>query len=99
MNGSYRLYNKVLQCGVWTVECVSSDEHVQYCQIELEGDNQYHLAIHFKGNKAYPDLIRWIFLLQDANGEIVNGRCYCNIIFSPKQKKLHCKYTPTESEK
>ena len=75
MNGSY---SKILRCGVWTVECVPSDEQAQYSiiakkRVELEGDNKYHLVIHSKCNKACPDLARSIFLLQDANGEIVNG--------------------------
>lgn len=88
MNGSY---NKILRCGVWTVECVSSDEHVQYFiiakkRVELEGDNQYHLVIHSKGNKACPDLIRSIFLLQARYKWRDCKWDGCNIIFRPKQK-------------
>lgn len=40
-------------------------------RVELDGDNKYHAIIYSKGNKAYPDLGRSIFVLHDANGEIV----------------------------
>ena len=42
-------------------------------RVELDGDKKYHVIIHSKGNKACPDLGRSIFVLHDANGEIVNG--------------------------
>ena len=75
MNG----YNKVLRCGVWTVQCdVESDDHVvteviAKKRVELDRDNKYHMIINSKGNKVCPDLERSIFVLQDGKGEIVNG--------------------------
>ena len=76
MNGTY---NKVLRCGVWTVQCdVESDDHVvteviAKKRVELDRDNKYHMIINSKGNKVCPDLERSIFVLQDGKGEIVNG--------------------------
>lgn len=49
MNGTY---NKVLRCGVWTVQCdVVSDDHVTIeviakKRVELDGDHKYHMIIH-----------------------------------------------------
>ena len=75
MNGTF---NKVLRCGVWTVQCdIASDDDVTEViakkRVELDGDNKYHMIINSKGNKVCPDLERSIFVLQDGKGEIVNG--------------------------
>lgn len=58
MNGTY---NKVLRCGVWTVQChFVSDDHVMTevvakKRVELDGDNKYHMIIR-KATRSAPIL-------------------------------------------
>lgn len=62
--------------------------------MELDGDNKYHMITHSKGIKACPDLGGSIFVLQDANGEIVSGVAL--LTFPAKQKKSISKSSHTE---
>ena len=77
MNG---VYDKILHCGTWTIECDLRNAQKVCCstiskkKMELENDNQYHFVVHSKCNKACPDLIRSMFMVKDGNGDIVNGR-------------------------
>ena len=67
--------------------------------MELEGDNKYHLVIHSKGNKACPDLERSIFLLQDANGDIVNGTVLLQYHISSEAEEVELQVYPHGNRK
>ena len=74
------VYNGVLRCGVWTVACEvdqngTSFEIITKKKETLHDDNQYHLTINSKRNKASPTLVRPIFLLTSNSGKIVNDAC------------------------
>ena len=47
------------------------------------------MITHSKGNKACPDLGGSIFVLQDANGEIVNGVALLQYHISCEAKEVH----------
>lgn len=76
MNG---VFNKVLRCAVWTVECTKDAEEgqMQFSVLEkkalrLTASNQYHLHINSRANKACPQLVRSFFHLKDASSNFVN---------------------------
>lgn len=74
MNGAY---TKALRCAIWTLECekLSGGLHISVVEkkaLKLSGENQYHLPINSKSNKACPTLVRSLFLLKDANACVVN---------------------------
>ncbi|CAH3132303.1 unnamed protein product [Pocillopora meandrina] len=67
------------------------------------------MITHSKGNKACPDLGGSIFVLQDANGEIVNGVALLQYHISCEAKEVHfqvyfkadkvCKHSVAVAEK
>ena len=74
------VYDGVLRCGVWTVSCDASQHDTNFEIIakkkqNLIDDNQFHLTINSKGNKATPVLVRSIFLLTNRSGQFVNEAC------------------------
>lgn len=74
------VYDGVLRCGVWTVSCDASQhdtnlEIIAKKKQNLIDDNQFHLTINSKRNKATPGLVRSIFLLTNRSGKFVNDAC------------------------
>lgn len=74
MNGAY---TKVLRCCIWTVFATTIDRDIEFTtldkkSVKLENSDQYHLYIHSKGDKGCSELIRSIFWLKNAKGEIIN---------------------------
>ena len=74
MNGAF---TKVFRCCVWTVEINNPNDEFDFTVVSrraetLRGENQYHLQINSKGNKACPALTRSIFLLKDASSQLVH---------------------------
>lgn len=66
MNGAY---TKMLRCCIWTVECQDLDGEFHFLVVtkkedKFQGNNQYHLMISIKDNKACPSLVRSIFVLR-----------------------------------
>ena len=87
------VYDGVLRCGVWTVSCDASQHDTNFEIIankkqNLIDDNQFHLTINSKRNKATPGLVRSIFLLTNMSGKFVNDACLlacCSTIFQQER--------------
>lgn len=72
MNG---VYHSTLRVATWTVE-VGANNHVEILEkkkVELASDNDFHVHVHSKKNKA--GLCRSIFYLLDLDEKIVNSTC------------------------
>ena len=90
MNGAY---TKVLRCCIWTVYATTIDGDIEFKtldkkSVKLENSDQYHLYIHSKGNKGCSELIRSIFWLKNAKGEIVNHTVVLQYHISSKKDKV-----------
>ena len=72
MNGVYHI---TLRVATWTVQ-VGASNHVDILEkkkVELASDNDFHVHVHSKKNKA--GLCRSIFYLLDLDEKIVNSTC------------------------
>lgn len=95
MNGGY---TKPLRCAIWTVECekLSGGLHISFVEkkaLKLSGENQYHLHINSKSNKACPTLVSSLFLLKDANACVVNEPVLLQYHIMSGEEKVEFKVT------
>ena len=78
---------------MWTVDCdVLSADHVMVAIIakkrfELDGDNQYHVITHSKGNKAWPLLGGQFSHSRMLMVKLFMVLVYYNTTFPAKRKK------------
>lgn len=90
MNGAY---TKMLRCCIWTVECENMNNELDFTiiakkAVKLMNSNQYHLIINSKGNKACPTLVRSIFMIKNASGQIVNGTAMLQYYIDSREDKV-----------
>ena len=95
INGAY---TKPLRCAIWTVECekLSGGLHISVVEkkaLKLSGENQYHLHINSKSNKACPTFVRSLFLLKDANACVVNETVLLQYHITSGEEKVEFKVT------
>ena len=83
MNG---VYPDTLRVATWTVEVDGNDqvEIVEKKKVELASDNEFHIHVHSRKNKA--GLCRSIFLLFDRDGGIVNSACLLQYSLTDKDR-------------
>ena len=98
------VYSSVLRCAVWTVACEvnqndTSFEIITNKKETLADDNQYHLTMNSKRNKASPTLVRSIFLLTSKSGKIVNDACLLQYHISSEEDTVNIEVQPHETEK
>lgn len=98
------VYNGVLRCGVWTVACEvnqndTSFEIITKKKETLHDDNQYHLTISSKRNKASPNLVRSIFLLTSKSGKTVNDACLLQYHISSGEDTVNIEVQPHGNRK
>lgn len=98
------VYNGVLRCGIWTVACEvnqndTSFEIIAKKKEPLHDDNQYHLMINSKRNKASPNLVRSIFLLTSKRGKIVNDACLLQYHISSGEDTVNIEVQPHGNRK
>ena len=87
MNGVYPV---TLRVATWTVEIIGND-HVEILEkkkLELASNNDFHVHVHSKKNKA--GLCRSTFFLLDRDKGIVNGTCLLQYTLTAKDcEELH----------
>ena len=98
------VYDGVLRCGVWTVSCDASQHDTNFEIIakkkqNLIDDNQFHLTINSKRNKATPGLVRSIFLLTDRSGKFVNDACLLQYHISTGEDAVEVQVKPHGNRK
>ena len=90
-------YTKILRCAICTVECekLSADLHfsvVEKKALKLSGENQYHLHINSKGNKACP-CVAACKGLEKCRGYVTEGKTAVEMAWKsdlPKATSLRC---------
>ena len=98
------VYNGVLRCGVWTMACEVNQDDTSFEIITkkketLRDDNQYHLTINSKRNKASPHLVRSLFLLTSKSGKTVNDACLVQYHISSGEDTVNIEVQPRGNRK